>query len=111
MDLLALPDWIIWGLIAIGLVVVEMLTTVYVALGFAVGAAVVAVISFFFPGMHVFFQGLIWALVGLGVWISLSRWQKARRKSRRDINDFDSVASLPRADRERREAQRKRDED
>ncbi len=111
MDLLALPDWIIWGLIAIGLVVVEMLTTVYVALGFAVGAAVVALVSWAFPGLHVFYQGLIWALVGLGVWLALSRWNRARRKARRDINDFDPVSSLPRADRERREAMRQRDED
>jgi len=38
MDLFALPDWSIWGLIAVILLVGEMLTTAYVALGFAVAA-------------------------------------------------------------------------
>ncbi len=111
MDLFALPDWIIWGLVAIVLVVAEMLTTVYVALGFAIAAAVVALVTWLFPGMHIFFQGLIWASIGLIVWLGLSRWHKLRRKARRDINDFDSVSSLPRADRERRDAMRSRNGD
>ena len=46
MDLLALPDWMIWGLIAAVLLAVEMMTTAYVALGFAFGAAVVALVVF-----------------------------------------------------------------
>jgi hypothetical protein len=71
----------------------------------------VALISYAFPEMHVFYQGLIWALLGLGVWLSLSRWNKARHKARPDINDFDPVDSLPASDRARRDAQRNRPEE
>lgn len=102
MDLFALPDWSIWGLIAAGLLVVEMVTTAYVALGFAIGAGVVGLVVYFFPGLHVFVQGLIWASVGLVVWLGLSRWHRQRHKSRPDINDFDSRDSLPQSDRVRR---------
>lgn len=94
MDLFALPDWIIWGLIAVVLLVVEMVTTIYVALGFAIAAAIVGLIVYVMPGLHMFIQGLIWAVIGLGVWLGLSRWNKQRHKSRRDINDFDSLDSL-----------------
>lgn len=104
MDLFALPDWIIWGLIAAVLLAVEMMTAVYVALGFAIGAAAVALVTYFVPGLHIFVQGLIWASVGLGVWLGLSRWNKSRHATRRDINDFDSLESLPPSDRARREA-------
>ncbi|WP_304615775.1 NfeD family protein [Paracoccus sp. (in: a-proteobacteria)] len=109
MDLLALPDWIIWGLIGAVLLALEMITTAYVALGFAIGAAVVALVVMVFPGLHVFLQALIWAAAGLGVWLVLSRWNRMRRLARRDINDFDSVASLPPSDRARRDALRPRD--
>ena len=94
MDLFALPDWTIWGIIAVGLLVVEMLTTIYVALGFAVAAALVGLIVYVMPGLHVFIQGLIWAGLGLAVWLGLSRWNRQRHKSRPDINDFDSLDSL-----------------
>jgi membrane protein implicated in regulation of membrane protease activity len=109
MDLFALPDWIIWGLIAAVLLAVEMMTAVYVALGFAIGAAAVALVTYFVPGLHIFIQGLIWASVGLGVWVGLSRWNKNRHKTHKDINDFDSLDALPRADRERRDAQQHQD--
>ena len=102
MDLFALPDWSIWGLIAAGLLVVEMVTTAYVALGFALGAGAAGLVVYFFPGLHVFFQGLIWASVGLVVWLALSRWHRHRHKTRPDINDFDSRDSLPEEDRIRR---------
>jgi membrane protein implicated in regulation of membrane protease activity len=111
MDLFALPDWIIWGLIAAALLAVEMMTTAYVALGFALGAAAVALVTYFVPGLHIFVQGLIWASVGLAVWLGLSRWNKSRHKSRKDINDFDSYESLPRADRERRDALKQKERD
>lgn len=110
MDLFALPDWIIWGLIAAFLLAVEMMTTAYVALGFAIGAAAVALVVWFAPGLHIAWQALIWASVGLGVWLGFSRWNKHRRKTRRDINDFDSLESLPRADRERRATRQKPEE-
>lgn len=111
MDLFALPDWIIWGLIAAVLLVVEMMTAVYVALGFALGAAVVALVVFLVPGLHIFVQGLIWASVGLAVWLGLSRWNQSRHRSGPDINDFDSYDSLPRADRERRDALKQKERD
>ncbi len=99
MDLFALPDWVIWGLIAVVLVVVEMLTIAYVALGFAVGAVVAGLLTWLFPGIHIFVQALIWALVGLGVWLGVARWNAYFRKTHRDINDFDSLDSLPKSDR------------
>ncbi|TVQ02908.1 MAG: hypothetical protein EA338_02935 [Roseinatronobacter sp.] len=109
MDLFALPDWIIWGLIAAVLLAVEMMTAVYVALGFAIGAAAVALVTYFVPGLHIFVQGLIWASVGLGVWLGLSRWNKSRHATRRDINDFDSLDSLPPSDRARRDTPKSKD--
>ena len=102
MDFFALPDWSIWGLIAIGLVIVEMLTTIYVALGFALSAALVAAIIYLLPGLPIALQGLIWALCGLGIWLGLSRWNRARHASKPDINDFDSLDSLPPEERARR---------
>ncbi|TQM94838.1 NfeD family protein [Roseinatronobacter monicus] len=109
MDLFALPDWIIWGLIAAVLLAVEMMTAVYVALGFAIGAAAVALVTYFVSGLHIFVQGLIWASVGLGVWLGLSRWNKSRHATRRDINDFDSLDSLPPSDRARRDTPKSKD--
>ncbi|ATX64792.1 hypothetical protein LY39_02509 [Roseinatronobacter bogoriensis subsp. barguzinensis] len=109
MDLFALPDWIIWGLIAAALLAVEMMTTAYVALGFAIGAAAVALVTYFVPGLHIFVQGLIWASVGLAVWLGLSRWNSKRHKSRKDINDFDPLESLPRADRMRRDEMKQKE--
>ena len=102
MDLFALPDWVIWGLIGAVLLGAEMLTTAYVALGFAIGAVVTGLITWMFPGLHIFVQALVWAAVGLGVWLGLARWNKHRHKSRPDINDFDSRDSLPKSDRQRR---------
>ncbi|MFN7003404.1 MAG: NfeD family protein [Roseinatronobacter sp.] len=103
MDLFALPDWTIWGMIAVALLIAEMVTTVYVALGFAISAAVVGLIVWLVPGLHVFVQGLIWAALGLAVWLGLSRWNRARHAGRRDINDFDSRDALPPSERARRD--------
>lgn len=104
MDLFALPDWVIWGLIAVVLVVVEMLTIAYVALGFAIGAVVAGLLTWLFPGIHIFVQALIWALVGLGVWLGIARWNAHFRQTHRDINDFDPLESLPQSDRRKRNA-------
>ena len=102
MESLGLPEWSIWGIIAVILLIAEMITPVYVALGFAIAAALVAALVWLLPGLPVVVQGLIWAVIGLGVWLGLSRWNAARRKGRRDINDFDPVDSLPKSDRKRR---------
>lgn len=101
MESLGLPEWMIWGIIAVILLIAEMMTTVYVALGFALGAVIVALLVWLLPGIPVLVQALIWAISGLVVWLGLSRWNKARRKARRDINDFDSLDSLPKSDRRR----------
>ena len=102
MDLFALPDWSFWGLIAVVLLVGEMLTTAYVALGFAVAAALMGVVAWLLPGLHVVVQAFIWAALGLGIWLGLSRWNTQRHK-RPDINDYDPRDSLPPSDRGRRD--------
>ncbi|NYS23599.1 hypothetical protein HUK65_01240 [Rhodobacteraceae bacterium 2376] len=102
MSFLDLPGWMIWGIIAVVFLVLEMVTTVYVALGFAVGAAIAGLVAFMAPDLAVGWQALIWAGLGLAVWLALSRWSAGRRKSRPDINDFDSRDSLPASDRRRR---------
>lgn len=109
MDILGLPDWVIWGLIAALLLAVEMISTAYIALGFAVGAAVAGLVVFLLPGLPVVVQALTWAGMGLGVWLVLSRRNRIRHALRPDINDFDPIESLPRSDRARREAQRRMD--
>ena len=98
MALFALPDWSIWGLIAIILLAGEMLTTAYLALGFAVAAALTGLVVWLAPGLPVVVQAFIWASLGLAIWLSLSRWN-ARRHTRPDINDYDPRDSLPPSDR------------
>lgn len=100
MDLFGLPDWSIWGMIAVALLIVEMVTVVYVALGLAVGAALAGLVAWAAPDMPVAVQALIWAVSGLVVWAALSGWNRRRHK-RPDINDFDSRDALPKADRAR----------
>ncbi len=104
MGLFDLPDWSIWGIIAVVFLVVEIMTTVYVALGFAIGAVAAGVVVWLVPGLPVVWQALVWAAVGLVAWLGLSRWHARRRATRRDINDFDSRDSLPPSDRRRRSA-------
>lgn len=98
MDMFALPDWSVWGLIAVILLVGEMLTTAYVALGFAVAAGLMALVVWLVPGLPVVVQGFIWAALGLVIWLGLSRWN-TQRHTRPDINDYDPLDSLPPSDR------------
>ena len=56
MGLFDLPDWSIWGIIAIVFMVVEIMTTVYVALGFALGAVAAGVVVWLVPGLPVVWQ-------------------------------------------------------
>lgn len=102
MDLFGLPDWSIWGMIAVALLIVEMLTVAYVALGLALGAALAGVVVWAAPALPVPVQALIWAVSGLLIWAGLSRWNRARHKQP-DINDFDSRDSLPKSDRRPRQ--------
>jgi membrane protein implicated in regulation of membrane protease activity len=98
MDMFALPDWSIWGLVAVILLIGEMLTTAYVALGFAVAAGLMAALVFVLPGLPVVVQAFIWAALGLAVWLALSRFSR-RKSDRKDINDYDPRDSLPPSDR------------
>jgi inner membrane protein len=98
MDLFGLPDWSIWGMIAVALLIVEMVTVVYVALGLAIGAALAGLVAWAAPTLPVALQALIWAITGLIVWAALSRWNRQRHK-RPDINDFDSRDALPKSER------------
>ena len=98
MDLFALPEWSVWGLVAVILLVGEMLTTAYVALGFAVAAAFTGLLVWLVPGLPVVVQAFIWAALGLGIWLVLSR-RNTRRHTRPDINDYDPLDSLPQSDR------------
>ncbi|MCL1628621.1 MULTISPECIES: NfeD family protein [Roseinatronobacter] len=98
MDMFMLPDWSVWGLIAVILLIGEMLTTAYVALGFAVAAALLGLVVWLVPGLPVVVQAFIWAALGLAIWLGLSRWN-AQRHKRPDINDYDPRDSLPPSDR------------
>lgn len=98
MDMFALPDWSIWGIIAVVLLIGEMLTTAYVALGFAVAAALMAALVWIVPGLPVVVQAFIWAALGLAVWLVLQRMGR-RKTGRKDINDYDPRDSLPPSDR------------
>jgi membrane protein implicated in regulation of membrane protease activity len=98
MNLFGLPDWSIWGLIAVTLLVIEMVTVAYVALGLGLGAALAGLVAWATPGLPVAVQALIWAVTGLGIWAGLSRWNRHRHKQP-DINDFDSRDALPKSER------------
>ncbi|MFN4058927.1 MAG: NfeD family protein [Roseinatronobacter sp.] len=100
MDLFGLPDWSIWGIVSVALLIVEMLTVAYVALGLSLGAALAGLLVWLMPGLAVPIQALIWAVSGLAIWAGLSRWNRERHK-KPDINDFDSLDALPRSDRRR----------
>lgn len=99
---LDLPGWILWGIIAVVLLIVEMVSTAYVALGFAIAATGLGLLVWLVPGIPVMWQALIWAVLGLGVWLLLSRYSKERRRRRPDINDFNSLDSLPEEERHKR---------
>ncbi len=68
MELFGLPGWSIWGMIAVVLLIVEMVTVAYVALGLSLGAALAGVIVWLMPDLAVPVQALIWALSGLAIW-------------------------------------------
>jgi membrane protein implicated in regulation of membrane protease activity len=101
METFGLPGWSIWGIIAVVLVIVEMVTVTYVALGLGLGAALAALVAWAAPGLPVAVQALIWAVSGLAIWYGLSRLNK-KRHERPDINDFDSLDALPKSDRKGR---------
>lgn len=100
-DIYSLPGWMLWGIIAVIFLIVEMLTIAYVALGLGVGAMVAGLVAWLWPGLPLMVQALVWAVTGLIVWLGLSRWNRERHK-RPDINDFNSLDSLPPSDRKPR---------
>jgi membrane protein implicated in regulation of membrane protease activity len=77
-DLLAL--WWVWGAAAVVLAVGEVLLPSYVLLGFAIGAAAVALIMLVGGPFAVWLSGslpvlfLIFAVMSLIAWLSLRRW-------------------------------------
>jgi len=65
--------WWVWGVIALGLAIIEILLPGFVFLGFAIGAAAVAVIlltplSLTFPVLL-----LVFAVLSLAAWLILRR--------------------------------------
>jgi membrane protein implicated in regulation of membrane protease activity len=102
MEIWGLPGWSIWGLIAVALLIVEILTFAYVALGLALGAAIAGLVVWLTPSLAIPFQALIWAVSGLLIWAVLARLNKVRHK-RPDINDFDSLEALPPEERKKRQ--------
>lgn len=97
-DIYTLPGWMLWGIIAVILLVVEVMTVAYVALGLGVGAMVAGLVAWAWPELPLMVQALVWAVMGLLVWLGLSRWNRERHK-RPDINDFNSLDALPPSDR------------
>lgn len=91
--------WEFWTLFAIALLIVEMLTFAYLALGFSFAAGIMALLILFGmePGAWIW---PLWAGTGALFWYLVSRWFTLRRRVVPDVNDFDSRSSLPTADRE-----------
>lgn len=89
--------WWVWGAAAVGLAVAEVLIPGFVLLGFAVGAAVVALILLVGGPLAVWLGGsvpvllLVFAVVSLLSWLALRRWVGVYRgqvkRFDHDIND------------------------
>ena len=89
--------WWIWGAAAVVLAIGEVLLPSFVLLGFALGAAVVAVLLLFGGPMSVWLAAslpllmLIFAVVSLLCWLALRRWVGVYRGQVKqfdhDIND------------------------
>jgi len=84
--------WWIWGAAAVVLAVGEVLIPGFVLLGFAVGAAVVALILLVGGPMAVWLGGsvpvllLVFAVLSLLSWLALRRWVGVYRGQ---VKDFD----------------------
>lgn len=89
-----LGTWEFWAILGIALLVMEMMTFTYLALGFAIAALLMIplALSGLSPGLWVW---PIWAGTGVAFWYGLSCWYAARRRDRPDVNAFNSLDSLP----------------
>ncbi len=90
-------EWWIWGAAAIVLAVGEVLLPSFVLLGFALGAAVVALVLLVGGPLAVWLGGsipvllLVFAVISLFAWLGLRRWLGVYRGQVKtfdhDIND------------------------
>lgn len=95
MDLIA--QWWVWGVLAVALAIGEVLLPTYVLLGFAIGAAGVALILLVGGPLAIWFGtslpilALVFAVISLAAWLGLRRWLGVYRGQVRtfdhDIND------------------------
>jgi membrane protein implicated in regulation of membrane protease activity len=95
--MLWLEAWEFWAVLGVSLIILEMITVSYFALGFAVASGLMILISPALSGLGAWIAPL-WASLGLGFWYGLARLWRYRAKNKVDINDFDSRASLPESD-------------
>lgn len=85
--------WWIWGIAALSLVVVEILLPGFIALGFGIGAGLIAVLLLIVPDLVVAPSLLIllFAVLSLAVWLMLRRMFSLPtgqvKTFDRDIND------------------------
>jgi len=89
--------WWVWGVAAVGLAIGEVLIPGFVLLGFAIGAAVVALILLVGGPLAVWLGGslplllLVFSVVSLVSWLALRRWVGVYRGQVKtfdhDIND------------------------
>lgn len=62
-------EWWVWAAIAIGLVILELIVTGYIFLGFAVGAAFLSIVFFLGFGPSLPVSALLFAVASLVAWI------------------------------------------
>lgn len=95
---IGLHSWQLWlGILAV-LTVVEILTVTWFALGFAVAAGGVLVLVLAGVALGAWILP-VWAAFGVLFWYLLSLWFRKHRAEIVDVNDFDSLDSLPDGDR------------
>ncbi|GAA5079832.1 hypothetical protein N0B44_25015 [Roseibacterium beibuensis] len=90
-------EWWVWGVAAIALAVGEVILPTFVLLGFAIGAAVVALLLLVGGPLAVWLGGsipallLVFAVISLISWLGLRQWLGVYRGQvktfDRDIND------------------------
>ena len=95
---LPLDAWAFWLGLALVLLVVEIFTSGYFALGFAVAALLVIVLQLLGAPADAWILP-IWAGLGVVFWYGLARTFRRLRGTQPDINAFDSREGLPSADR------------
>ena len=101
-------DWLdvsnasFWWVLSIVLIVFEMITVAYFALGFAFASVVVGILVQFVLTDFPLWMWVLWSGLGLAFWYALSMLFARRHASKPDINKFDSLESLSKSDREKK---------